>query len=580
MTARVLGATLRPHRRKIVFILLLQLVQSVSVLVMPALSARIIDIGVDRGDPRAVTVLGSAILLLAAVQLACTVQAVRLGSRVAMEAGRDLREKVFGRTLALPRDEVDSFGVAGLVARTTNDVQQVQLLVLTTLTLFLPAPFVAVGSAVMALQQDTVVYSLLLAVLIPIFGVGLGLILGCTQPQARAQQSALDTVGRVLREQIGGARPIRAFVQENRVREEFERHNLALRGSAIRVGRLNTTLLPFVTTTINLMTVPAVWFAAGRIGTGTMTVGALTAVITYLLFVQAAVMTATSTLMTVPRARVCLGRISEVLDTPQTPGSVAAPPRPVHVPERGRVELRAVGYRYPGAAESVLDCLDLIAEPGRVTALTGPTGSGKSTVLRLVAGLVRPTSGRVMVDGVEVDSIAPEARARIIGLVPQEPYLFAGTVRSNLSLAGPADDDELWEALGIAQATSFVERLPEGLDAPVSQGGANFSGGQRQRLAIARALVGRPLVYLLDDASSALDQATDAAIRGAMARERPEATVLSVSQRIGSVAGAERITVLDRGRVAGTGTHTELLQACPMYREFAASQLIEECASA
>ncbi|WP_055573252.1 ABC transporter ATP-binding protein, partial [Streptomyces prasinopilosus] len=494
-------------------------------------------------------------------------------ARTAAAVGRDVRGAVFDRVQSFSAREVGHFGAPSLITRTTNDVQQIQMLVLMTFTLMVSAPIMCLGGIVLALGLDVPLSGVLVAV-VPVLGVSVTLIVRRLRPLFRAMQERLDTVNRVLREQITGNRVIRAFVRDAYERRRFGRANAELTEVSLGSGNLLALMFPVVMTVVNLSSIAVVWFGAHRIDSGGMQIGDLTAFLAYLMQIVMAVMMATFMFMMVPRAEVCAERVQEVLDTSS---SVVPPVAPVtELPRHGHLEIRGAGFRFPGAEEPVLRSVDLVARPGEVTAVIGSTGSGKSTLLGLVPRLFDATDGEVLVDGVPVADLDPALLARTVGMVPQRPYLFAGTVASNLRYGNPdATDDALWRALEVAQAREFVERLEGGLDAPVAQGGTNVSGGQRQRLAIARTLVQRPEIYLFDDSFSALDYATDAALRAALAEETAGATVVIVAQRVSTIRDADRIVVLDEGRVAGTGRHRELMAGNETYREIVLSQLTE-----
>ncbi|MCD0482695.1 ABC transporter ATP-binding protein/permease [Streptacidiphilus sp. ASG 303] len=574
MLIRLLRAHLRPYTQPIALLVLLQLVQTLATLYLPTLNADIIDRGVVQGDTGYILRTGGVMAAVTLVQIVCAVGAVYFGARTAMALGRDVRAGVFDRVQSFSAREVGRFGAPSLITRTTNDVQQVQMLVLMSFTLMVSAPIMCVGGIVMALNQD-VPLSALLVVIVPVLGVLVSLIVRRMRPLFRTMQVRIDTVNRVLREQIGGLRVIRAFVRDRHEQERFAGANGELMDVSLRVGRLMALMFPVVMTVVNVSGVAVLWFGGKRIDSGGMEIGALTAFLSYLMQILMSVMMATFMFMMVPRAEVCAERIREVLDTDS---SVVPPLAPVRTLARsGHLELRGADFRYPGAEESVLRGVDLVARPGETTAVIGSTGSGKSTLLGLVPRLFDATGGSVLVDGVDVRELDPALLARTVGLVPQRPYLFSGTVASNLRYGNPdATDEELWHALEVAQARDFVEGLAEGLEAPVAQGGTNLSGGQRQRLAIARTLVRRPEIYLFDDSFSALDYATDAALRAALARETADATVVIVAQRVSTIRDADRIVVLDEGRVVATGTHAELMAGDPTYREIVLSQLTEE----
>ncbi|MGC5035202.1 ABC transporter ATP-binding protein [Streptomyces sp. DT190] len=573
MLIRLLRTCLRPYKRPITLLVLLQFLQTCATLYLPTLNADIIDQGVVNGDTGYIMGYGALMVGISLVQVVCNIGAVYYGARTAAALGRDLRAAVFDQVQSFSAREVGHFGAPSLITRTTNDVQQVQMLALMTFTLMVSAPIMCVGGIVLALGLDVPLSGVLVAV-VPVLGICVTLIVRRLRPLFRSMQERLDTVNRVLREQITGNRVIRAFVRDEYEQQRFRKANTDLTQFALGTGNLLALMFPIVMTVVNLSSIAVVWFGAHRIAGGGMQIGDLTAFLAYLMQIVMSVMMATFMFMMVPRAEVCAERIQEVLDTSS---SVVPPSAPVRELRRhGHLELRGAGFRYPGAEEPVLRAVDLVARPGETTAVIGSTGSGKSTLLGLVPRLFDATEGQVLVDGVAVAELDPQLLARTVGLVPQKPYLFAGTVATNLRYGNPdATDEELWHALEVAQARDFVERLEGGLDSPIAQGGTNVSGGQRQRLAIARTLVQRPEIYLFDDSFSALDYATDAALRAALARETAEATVVIVAQRVATIRDADRIVVLDEGRVVGTGRHHELMADNETYREIVLSQLTE-----
>jgi ATP-binding cassette subfamily B protein len=570
---RLLRTYLSPYKKPIGFLVALQLLQTSATLYLPTLNADIIDNGVVKGDTGYILALGALMIGVSVVQVLCNIGAVFYGARTAAALGRDVRADIFGRVQSFSAREVGHFGAPSLITRTTNDVQQVQMLVLMAFTLMVSAPIMCVGGIVMALGQDVPLSAVLLAV-VPVLGICVSLIVKKMRPLFRTMQERLDTVNRVLREQITGNRVIRAFVRDEYEKGRFREANQELTDVSMSTGRLMALMFPTVMTVVNVSSVAVVWFGAQRIDSGAIQIGALTAFLAYLMQIVMAVMMATFMFMMVPRAEVCAERIQEVLDTDS---SVVPPLAPVtELRSRGQLEIRGVDFRYPGAEESVLRGVDLVARPGETTAIIGSTGSGKSTLLGLVPRLFDVTGGEVLVDGVDVRELEPALMARTVSLVPQKPYLFSGTVATNLRYGKPdASDEELWQALETAQAADFVRGLEGGLNAPIAQGGTNVSGGQRQRLAIARTLVQRPEIYLFDDSFSALDYATDAALREALARETSGATVVIVAQRVSTIRDADRIVVLDEGRVVGTGSHHELMESNETYREIVLSQLTE-----
>ncbi|GAV40554.1 ABC transporter ATP-binding protein [Streptomyces acidiscabies] len=573
MLIRLLRTYLRPYRKPIGLLVLLQLLQTSATLYLPTLNADIIDHGVVNGDTGYILTYGAVMIGISLAQVVTNIGAVYYGARTASALGRDLRAAVFDRVQSFSAREVGQFGAPSLITRTTNDAQQVQTLVLMTFTLMVSAPIMCVGGIVLALGLDVPLSAVLVAV-VPLLGICVTLIVLKLRPLFRSMQVRLDTVNRVLREQITGNRVIRAFVRDTYEEERFRKANADLTDVSLKAGNLLALMFPIVMTVVNLSSIAVVWFGAHRIDSGEMQIGDLTAFLAYLMQIVMSVMMATFMFMMIPRAEVCAERIQEVLETSS---SVVPPLAPVRELRRhGHLELRGAGFRYPGAEEPVLKAVDLVALPGETTAVIGSTGSGKSTLLGLVPRLFDTTDGEVLVDGVPVAEIEPELLAKTVSLVPQKPYLFAGTVATNLRYGNPdATDEELWHALEVAQAKEFVERLEGGLNAPIAQGGTNVSGGQRQRLSIARTLVQRPEIYLFDDSFSALDYATDAALRAALARETAAATVVIVAQRVSTIRDADRIVVLDEGRVVGTGTHHELMADNETYREIVLSQLTE-----
>lgn len=570
---RLLRAHLAPYKRPIALLVVLQLLQTCATLYLPTLNADIIDQGVVKGDSGYILEFGAIMIAVSLVQVLCNIGAVYYGARTASALGRDVRAAVFERVQSFSAREVGHFGAPSLITRTTNDVQQVQMLVLMSFTLMVSAPIMCVGGVVMALGQDVPLSAVLLAV-VPLLGISVSLIVKKMRPLFRTMQTRLDTVNRILREQITGNRVIRAFVRDEYEKGRFGEANAELTDVALSTGRLMALMFPTVMTVVNLSSVAVVWFGAHRIESGGMEIGALTAFLAYLMQIVMAVMMATFMFMMVPRAEVCAERIEEVLDTSS---SVVPPRNPVRELRRhGHLEIRGAEFRFPGAEEPVLRDISLVARPGETTAVIGSTGSGKSTLLGLVPRLFDATEGDVLVDGQDVRGLDPALLAKTVSLVPQKPYLFSGTVATNLRYGNPdATDEELWHALQVAQAREFVASLEGGLNAPIAQGGTNVSGGQRQRLAIARTLVQRPEIYLFDDSFSALDYATDAALRAALARETSEATVVIVAQRVSTIRDADRIVVLDEGRVVGTGRHQELMAENETYREIVLSQLTE-----
>jgi ATP-binding cassette subfamily B protein len=571
---RLLRTHLRPYRRLLAAVVAFQFVGTMASLYLPSLNADIIDRGVAVGDTDQIMRTGGWMLLVSLLQIACSIIAVYLGAKTAMGFGRDVRAGIFAHVNSFSAREVARFGAPSLITRNTNDVQQVQMLVLMSCTMLVAAPIMSVGGVVMALQED-VGLSWLMLVCVPVLAVTLGLITRRMVPGFRLMQTRIDTVNRVLREQITGIRVVRAFVREPYETERFRVANTDLTATALRIGRLQALIFPVVMLVLNVSSVAVLWFGAERVDSGQIQVGALTAFLQYLMQILMAVMMATFMLMMVPRAAVCAERIVEVLDTDS---SVVPPVEPmIAMTRRAELEFRRVSFQYPGASAPVLHDISFRASPGRTTAIIGSTGAGKTTLLTLIPRLVDPTAGAVLVDGVDVRLLEPDEVWRRIGLVPQRPYLFSGTVASNLRYGNPdATDAELWAALEIAQARDFVAEMPGGLDAPIAQGGTNVSGGQRQRLAIARALVREPEIYLFDDSFSALDLGTDARLRAALKPVTADAVVVIVAQRVSTIIDADQIIVLEDGGVVGMGRHEDLLVTCPTYAEIVASQQTAE----
>ena len=578
MLIRLLLPYARVYARPTTAVMAFQLVQTAASLYLPDLSADLIDKGVLAGDTGYVWRLGAVMAGVSLVQLVCAVGASIVAARVASYLARDLRASLFGHVQAFSARELNRFGASSLIVRTTNDIQQVQAIVQTTLTLMVAAPIMCAGGIVFAVAQDVRLSVLLVVVALVLGGAVWGVLWRMT-PLSATLQDTTDAVNRIMREQIMGLRVIRAFVQEDHEHARFERANTLLTVTSVRVGRLMSLIFPLFTAVANVSGVAVVWLGSRRIESGAIGIGTLSAFLGYVMQILAAAIMATYLLRMLPRAQVCARRITEVLETTSTLRPPAPPAPPVLRP--GRVELRGVGFRYAGAEAFVARGVSLTVQGGETVAIIGSTGSGKSTLLSLIPRLADASEGTVLVGGVDVRRLDRTELSRAIGYVPQRPYLFSGTIASNLRYGDPeSTDDNLWQALDIAQARAFVEELPEGLDAPVAQGGTNLSGGQRQRLAIARALVGRPDVYLFDDSFSALDYVTDARLRAALARDTSSAAVIVVAQRVSTIRGADRIVVLDDGRVVGTGTHHELFSTNVTYREIVLSQMTEAEAEA
>ncbi|MGB0101014.1 MAG: ABC transporter ATP-binding protein [Nocardioides sp.] len=575
MLLRLLRERLAPYRSWLALVVLFQFIGVVAMLYLPSLNADIIDQGVATGDTGYIVRTGIEMLAIALVQIVCSVVAVWFGARTAMSVGRDLRAAQFARVGTFSTREVQHFGAPSLITRSTNDVQQVQMLVLMACTIAVSSPIMMIGGVLMALREDMGL-GWILAVVVPALFVSVGFVVSRMVPSFRAMQSRIDEVNRVLREQITGIRVVRAFVREPHEAQRFATANDDLTEVAVRAGRWMAAMFPLVMLVVNVSSVAVIWFGGQRVDNGEMQVGALTAFLTYLMQILMSVMMATFMLMMIPRAAVCADRIAEVLDTETSvpvPDELVAPDPAL----RGHLDLEGVTFAYPGAEDPVVCEVSLSARPGQTVAVIGSTGSGKTTLVNLVPRLFDATSGTVRVAGQDVRDADPDLLWAQIGLVPQKAYLFSGTVRSNLQ-HGKADatEAEMWAALEIAQGRDFVEALPDGLDSTVAQGGTNFSGGQRQRLAIARAVVRKPGIYLFDDSFSALDLATDARLRAALKQVTTDATVLVVAQRVSTIRDADLILVLEDGRVVGRGTHPELLADCPTYQEIVTSQLTAE----
>jgi ATP-binding cassette, subfamily B, multidrug efflux pump len=570
MLTRLLRTYLRRYKAVLAGVVGLQFVQTVAALYLPRLFADIIDKGVAKGNNRYVWTTGSVMVVITLVQVVFAIGAVYFGSRAAMGFGRDVRGALFHQVGAFSAREVGELGAPSLITRITNDVQQVQMLVLMTCTLLVAAPITAVGGIIMALQVDTGLSSILL-VSIPALAIGIGIVISRMVPQFRLMQDRIDAVNRVLREQITGMRVVRAFVREPHETRRFSGVNDDVTETSLRAGRLMAFFFPIVIMVLNVSSAAVLWFGGSRVDRGTLSVGSMIAFLSYLSQILISVMQATFMAVMVPRAAVCAERIQEVLDTVPSVATATNPVRELVGPSS--LELRAASFQYPGAETAVLEGIAVRCRAGETTAIIGSTGSGKTTLLGLIPRLFDVTEGSVLMNDVDIRDLDPDVLRARIGLVPQKPYLFSGTVATNLRYGKPdATDDELWEALTVAQAADFVRALPDQLDSAILQGGSNVSGGQRQRLAIARALVRRPEIYLFDDSFSALDLVTDANLRAALKPYTADAAVLIVAQRISTIRTAEQILVLEDGKTVGLGTHEELLRNCPTYVEIAASQ--------
>jgi ATP-binding cassette subfamily B protein len=576
MLIRLLFRFLRPYARQVAAVNVLALASTTAMLYLPYLYARIVDHGIAEHDTSYILTTGGIMLAITAVQVVCSITGVYFGAQMAMGFGRDLRAAIFHRVGEFSAHEVGVFGAPSLITRTTNDIQQVQMLALMGATLLISAPIMCIGGIVMALREDLSLSRLLL-VCVPVLIGSLAVIISRMMPQFRAMQPRLDTVNRVLREQITGVRVVRAFVREDVEAARFDGANADLTDTALRVGRLQALMFPTVFLVFNASSVAVLWFGSHRVASGAIGIGAMGAFLNYLMQILVAIMMVTFISTMIPRAAVCAERLTEVL---ATTSSVVPPAHPV-VPTgvAGTVELRGVEYRYPGAEVAVLKDVSFTARPGEITALIGSTGAGKTTLLELLPRLIDPTAGSVLIEGTDARQIELDRLWSKIGMVPQRPYLFSGTIATNLRYGNPeATDAELWAALEVAQARDFVEAMPKQLDAPIAQGGTNVSGGQRQRLSIARALLRRPSIYLFDDSFSALDLATEAKLRAALRPHTARAAMIMVAQRVASIVDAEQIIVLDAGAIVGRGRHAELLKTCPTYVEIVTSQLEEAAA--
>ncbi|WP_326545766.1 ABC transporter ATP-binding protein [Mycolicibacterium sp. ND9-15] len=563
----------RPYRARLAAVATLQLISTLASLYLPTVNASIIDDGVAAGNLRRIVELGGVMVAVTAMQVMCAVGAVYFGSRAGMGVGRDLRAALFNHVTGLSAEDTARFGASSLLTRTTNDVQQIQVLVQLTCTTLVTAPIMSIGGIFMAVHQDAGL-SWLLLVSVPILALSNYWIVGHLLPIFRRMQRLVDGINRVMRDQLAGLRVIRAFAREPFERNRFAEANQALADTALQAGRWQALMLPTTTLVINVSSVALIWFGGLRIDAGQMQVGSLIAFLAYFMQILMAVLLATFILVVIPRASVCAERITEVLSTEPKILTPEQPVRPAKI--QGEIRLEAASFCYPGAERPVLQDISLTVRPGTTTAVVGSTGSGKSTLVSLICRMYDVTSGSVRLDGVDVRDYDPEQLWSVLGVVPQRGYLFSGTVAENLQLGmvpgQVATEDEMWDALRVAAADDFVRAHADGLHMRVAQGGANFSGGQRQRLAIARAVIRRPAVYLFDDAFSALDVHTDANVRSALREVSADATVIVVAQRISTITHADQIVVIDDGRIVGVGTHETLLTVCPEYAEFSDSQ--------
>ena len=571
---RLLRTHLGPYKRLLTLVLVLQAIQTAAALTLPTLNADIIDNGVLQGDNGYIWRTGAVMLGFSFVQIVFVIAAVWFGAQAAMSFGRDLRRDIFQQVNSYSAREVGQFGAPSLITRVTNDVQQVQMLVVLACTMMIAAPITMVFGIVFAIRED-VGLSVIMLVAIPILIVVLGIIISRMVPTFQVMQLKVDRVNAVLREQITGIRVVRAFVREPEEVARFAEANDDLTATSLRAGRLMSLMFPTVTLFISMSSVAVLWLGADRINAGEMELGSVVAYLSYLVQVLIAAVMLTFMVSMIPRAAVAAERIAEVLDTDS---SVIPPTSPITaLTERGTVDFDGVGFTFPGATSPVLSDISFRVTPGRTTAIIGSTGSGKSTIVDLVPRLFDVTEGSVSVNGVDVRQLDPDLLWGSIGYVPQKSYLFSGTVASNLRFGRPdATEEELWQALEVAQGAGFVQSMPQGLESPITQGGTNVSGGQRQRLSIARALVMRPDIYIFDDSFSALDLATDARLRLALQPHVRDAGVLIVAQRVSTIADADQIIVIEHGRIVGRGRHVALIDSCPTYAEIVDSQFEAE----
>ena len=570
MLKRLLTTVLAKYKGLLWVVVVFQAIQAVAGLYLPTLNSDIINNGIVKEDLGYIWRIGGLMLVVTILQVGFSVIAVYFGSKVAMGFGRDVRRSLFHQVNDFSAREVAQFGAPSLITRITNDVQQVQMLVLMTCTLLLSAPFTSIGGVILAMQQDLGL-SRILMFSIPILAVLLGLIIGSMVPSFRKMQERIDRINEILREQLTGIRIVRAFVREPEEKKRFSDANAAVTEVALRGGRLQALMFPTATLIINISSVAVVWFGSDRINAGLMQPGAMIAFLTYLTQILMSVMMATWMAALIPRASVSAERIQEVLNTPTS--VVVSENAITELQQTAVLQFDSVGFHYPGAELPVLDNVSFTVRAGQTLAVIGSTGSGKTTLVSLIPRLFDATSGAVLLDGVDVRDLAPEALWSRVGIVPQKPYLFSGTVASNLVYGKEnATEDEMWTALRTAQAEDFVRAMPGGLDAVIAQGGSNVSGGQRQRLAIARALIRHPEIYLFDDSFSALDLATDARLREALAPSVRDAVVVIVAQRVSTIRDADQILVLENGLCVGLGTHDELLATCPTFQEIVESQ--------
>jgi len=570
---QLLKTYLSPYRTQIAVVVALVFVQAITTLYLPNLNADIINNGVVKGDIAYIWRTGGLMILITFLMGVASIVAVYWGSKTAMGMGRDVRSAIFRKVESFSQTEVNLFGAPSLITRNTNDVQQVQMLVAMGLNIMILAPVMMIGGVIMAMRQDVKLSSMLVFI-VPLMAVIIGLMLRRALPLFQSMQKKIDRVNQVMREKLSGIRVIRAFVRNDHEERRFDEANTDLTQTQLQVTRLFALMMPLLMGIFNFSTIAIIWFGAYRVDAG-MPIGNLTAFLAYIMQILMSVMMAVLMFVMVPRAAASGARIKEVLDTPPSVNDPVAPAEETGA--HGCIEFRDVEFRYPGAEAPVLCSVSFSAKPGETTAIVGSTGSGKSTLINLIPRFYDVTGGSVLIDGVDIREMSRERLWSKIGFVPQKAFLFTGTVASNLRYGkDDASETEMWHALQVSQVKDFITEMPEGLEAPISQGGANVSGGQRQRLAIARALVKRPEVYVFDDSFSALDFKTDSRLRAALKRETAEATVIIVAQRVGTIMDADRIVVMDGGRVVGIGTHSELMDTCETYREIVYSQLSEE----
>ena len=578
MLTQILKRYLRPYKRQVYLIILMLLIQAIASLYLPNLNADLINNGVAKGNVGYIWHIGEIMLASSALVMGASVLLAFLAARVAMAFGRDLRSAVFVAVEGFSARELSKFGAPSLITRNTNDVQQVQLVLFMGFTMMIGAPITGIGAIIMALRSNLKLSSLLLIVL-PIMSLLIVLLLRRIVPAFRVMQVKIDRINLVLREQIAGVRVIRAFVKTRQEESRFAESSLDLMQSQLRVTRTFAVMFPALSMILNLSSVAVIWFGAKLIDSGNLQIGNMTAFLSYIMLILSSVMMAIFMSLQIPRAAACAERIQEVLDTKSSVVESLSPQIPTA--RRGVIEFVNAEFRYPGAEHPILSKISFIAEPGQFTAIIGSTGSGKSTLLNLIPRFIDVTDGQVLLDGIDVRDQSLESLWSELGLVPQRSFLFGGTVGQNLRYGkSDATDDELWKALEIAQARDFIEELPEKLEARVAQGGTNFSGGQRQRLSIARALVKKPQVLIFDDSFSALDYTTDSKLRSALHDVMGHTTMIVVAQRVSTILKADQIVVLDQGRVVGIGTHAELMKSSETYQEIVLSQLSpEEAAS-